>query len=184
MQDKITALAVPPGNSLTDAPGKWAWEQPARFPDPDDAIDFAINTIANGPAREDMIKMMMAGITVQELVDQISFKGFMAGAFTPDTAELIKPALGIFLADMAIQEGFEPQMFVDEEEPSSEFSDKAFFTVMKNRNPELFSAMVEELNEMQRTGAEEDANFDAAAMQQQQDQQQLRNNSFLMTEEN
>ena len=84
---------------------------------------------------------------------------------------------------MAIQEGFEPQMFVDEEEPSSEFSDKAFFTVMKNRNPELFSAMVEELNEMQRTGAEEDANFDAAAMQQQQDQQQLRNNSFLMTEE-
>ena len=92
MMDKLSALAAPPGNSLTDAPGKWPWERPARFSNPDDAIDFATDSIASGPAREDMLKMMMAGITVEELVDQISFKGFIAGAFTPDVAELIKRA--------------------------------------------------------------------------------------------
>ena len=108
MMEKITALAVPPGNSLTDEPGKWPWEQPPRFTDPDDVIDYTIETISNGPAREDMLKMMLAGITVEELVNQITFKGFVAGAFSPDVAELIKPGLAIFLSDMALQEGFEP----------------------------------------------------------------------------
>ena len=97
MLDKITALAAPPGNSLTGPPGKWAWEQPARFPNPDDAIDFITDTISNGPAREDMLKLMMAGITIEELTEQVAFKGFMSGAYTPDVAEVIKPAVGIFL---------------------------------------------------------------------------------------
>ena len=150
MMDKLSALAAPPGNSLTDAPGKWPWEQPARFSDPDEVIDYNIDTISNGPIREDMLKMMLAGITVEELVEQITFKGFMAGAFTPDVAELVKPGLAIFLADMAIQEGFEPQMFVDETPVEGEFQDEDFFRVMKERNPEMFAGMVEELNKMER----------------------------------
>ena len=186
MQDKITALAVPPGNSLTDAPGKWAWEQPARFPDPDDAIDFAINTIANGPAREDMIKMMMAGITVQELVDQISFKGFAAGAFTPDVAELIKPAIGIFLVSMAQEEGFEPTMFVDTGKQEGEMSDETFFEILKERNPEMFEGMVEELNKMQRQGVEkqrEEVTQVATEAQGAQEKQKQIQNSFLAARE-
>ena len=150
MMDKISALAVPPGNSLTDAPGKWPWERPARFSNPDDVIDYTVDSISNGPVRDDMIKMMLAGITVEELVEQITFKGFMAGAFTPDVAELIKPAIGIFLADMAIQEGFEPQMFVDEGPIEGSVSDEAFFKIMKEKNPELFRTMLEETNRMQR----------------------------------
>ncbi len=154
MMDKISALAVPPGNSLTDAPGKWPWERPARFSNPDDAIDYTVDMISEGPARDDMLKMMLAGITVEELTDQITFKGFMAGAITPDVAELIKPAIGIFLADMALQEGFEPQMFVDEGPVQGNVSDETFFKIMKNKNPEMFSSMVEELNRMERNQVE------------------------------
>lgn len=150
MRDKLSVLGVPPGNSLTDAPGKWAWERPARFSDPDDVIDYTVDTISNGPVREDMIKMMLAGISVEELVEQITFKGFMAGAFTPDVAELVKPAIGVFLADMAIQEGFEPQMFVDEGPVEGQMNDEVFFNLMKNKNPEVFAAMREELNRMER----------------------------------
>ena len=150
MRDKISALAVPPGNSLTDAPGKWAWERPARFSDPDDVIDHTVNTISNGPVREDMIKMMVAGISVEEIVEQITFKGFMAGAFTPDVAELVKPALGIFLADMALEEGFEPKMFVDPSPVEGQMSDATFMQVMRERNPELYMAMNEEINKEQR----------------------------------
>ena len=150
MRDKISALAVPPGNSLTDAPGKWAWERPARFSDPDDVIDHTIDTISNGPVREDIIKMMLAGISVEEVVEQITFKGFVAGAFTPDVAEIVKPALGIFLADMALEEGFEPKMFVDPAPVEGEMSDATFMRVMRERNPELYMAMNEEINKEQR----------------------------------
>ena len=60
--------------------------------------------------------------------------------------------------------------------------DEAFFTIMKERNPELFSAMVEEANRMQR-----DFNDDTAAqvqMQQQEAQQEAQlDNSFMRVEE-
>ena len=155
MQDMISALAVPPGNSLTDAPGKWPWEKPARFPDPNDAIDFITDDIANGPTQNDMLRLMMAGITVEELVEQISFKGFMAGANSPDGAELIKPAIGIFLYGLAIENGFEPQMLIDESPPEGAVSDATFFETAKLRNPELYAAMTEEMNRQTRMGTDD-----------------------------
>ena len=174
MMEKITALAVPPGNSLTDEPGKWPWEQPPRFTDPDDVIDFTIETISNGPAREDMLKMMLAGITVEELVNQITFKGFVAGAFSPDVAELVKPGLAIFLSDMALQEGFEPTMFVDGGAEKGEFTDEAFFTTLKKNNPALFAGMVEEINKLERMQAEE-------AVAEMTPQEPVPSTSFLTT---
>ena len=182
MMDKISALAVPPGNSLTDTPGKWPWERPARFSNPDDVIDYTIDSISNGPVRDDMIKMMMAGITVEELVEQIAFKGFMAGAFKPDVAELIKPAVGLFLTDMAIQEGFEPQMFVDEGPIEGNVSDEAFFKIMKEKNPELFRTMLEETNRMQRQFDDMERSELEYAMQKEQKEEDL-NNSFMRVEE-
>lgn len=183
MRDKLSVLGVPPGNSLTDAPGKWAWERPARFSDPDDVIDYTVDTISNGPVREDMIKMMMAGITVEELVEQITFKGFMAGAFTPDVAELVKPAIGVFLADMALQAGFEPQMFVDEGPVEGQVSDETFFRILKERNPELYAGMVEELNRDQRMMQDDSRRLENAVREKQQAKQNIQQNSFLAVEE-
>tara|TARA_R100000278_G_C5440218_1_gene153412 strand:+ start:308 stop:847 length:540 start_codon:yes stop_codon:yes gene_type:complete len=161
MMDKLTALAAPPGNSLTDAPGKWPWEQPPRFTDADDVIDFTIDTILGGPIKDDMVKLMLAGITVEELVTQIAFKGFLEGQFTPDVAELIKPALGIFLVDLALINGVEPKMFVDNTPVEGDVSDENFFEILKENNPKLFAGMVEELNKMQR----ENTDDQIAAMQ-------------------
>jgi len=161
MMDKLTALAAPPGNSLTDAPGKWPWEQPPRFTDADDVIDFTIDTILGGPIKDDMVKLMLAGITVEELVTQIAFKGFLEGQFTPDVAELIKPALGIFLVDLALINGVEPKMFVDNTPVEGDVSDENFFEILKENNPKLFAGMVEELNKMQR----ENTDGQIAAMQ-------------------
>ncbi len=186
MQEVISALAVPPGNSLTDEPGRWPWESPPQFPDPDDAIDYVVENIGDGPAREDMLKMMLAGITVEELVTQISFKGFAAGAFTPDVAELIKPAIGIFLVSMAQEEGFEPTMFVDTGKQEGEMSDETFFEILKERNPQMFSGMVEELNKMQRESSsdkqQEIESLVAEKQEKAQAEEQIQN-SFLAARE-
>jgi hypothetical protein len=101
-----------------------------------------------------MLKLMLAGITVEEIVEQLAFKGFMAGAVTPDVAELMKPALGIALIDMALQAGFEPQMFVDPQVSEGEVEDATFFNIAKDRNPELYKAMNEKINEDIRMAAE------------------------------
>ena len=105
--DKITAMAAPPGHSLTDTPGKWPWENPPQFANPDDALDFVLDKLEDPIARKDVMRMMVAGISVQEIVSQIAFKGFMRGFYSPDVAELIKPSIGVYLYKEALEEGFE-----------------------------------------------------------------------------
>ena len=183
MMDKITALAAPPGNSLTDAPGKWPWEQPPRFTDPDDVIDFTIDTIMGGPIKDDLLKLMMAGITVEELVTQISFKGFLEGQFTPDVAELIKPAIGIFLVDLALQTGFEPKMFVDSAPVEGDVTDENFFEILKENNPKLFAGMVEEMNKEQRESVNRANKVAAVLREGAMKDIQKRQKSFLGVEE-
>ena len=79
--DKITALAAPPGSSLTGRMGKWSWEQPPQFSDPNDAVDFVVNKMRDKDTEDDLVALMAAGITIEELVDQVAFKGFMQGFY-------------------------------------------------------------------------------------------------------
>ena len=146
MLDRIKALSAPPGHSLTGPPGKWAWERPPRFTNPDQAIDFIINKLETNTGQEDMLKLMTAGITIQELVNQMAFKGFMKGTFNPDVAELIKPAMAMYLLKLGVENGITPQLFIDGGEEKPKVSDKTFFSIMKERNPALFSVMREDIN--------------------------------------
>ena len=75
--DKISALAAPPGHSLTDEPGKWPWERPPQYANPDEALDFVLDKLEEPTRRKDIMRMLVAGISIQELVSQIAFKGFM-----------------------------------------------------------------------------------------------------------
>ena len=152
MLDKIQALSAPPGHSLTNDPGKWAWEQPARFPDPDDAIDFIVDKFQDSNNEEDMLRLMAAGITIEEIVAQVSFKGFMQGAFNPDVAELIKPAVAMYLFKLGVDNGIMPTMFIPSQQDEPEVNDERFFSILKERNPEVFSIMNERANEAVRLG--------------------------------
>ena len=172
--DKLTALAAPLGHSLTDAPQGYPWENPAQFSNPDDAVDFVIDKLRDKQAHEEIMKALLAGITVEEVVAQIAFKGFLAGAYTPDVAELIKPAVAIYLMDAAEKEGFEPQLFVEDEQ--EQFNDQSFFAILKERNPKMFDAMNEEINERQRLKVDE-------AVQGELKEDNLKQNSFLRAEE-
>ena len=147
MLDKIKALSAPPGHSLTGPPGKWAWEKPPRFTNPDDVIDFIVEKLETNTGQEDMLKLMTAGVTIQELVNQLSFKGFMKGTFNPDVAELIKPAIAMYLLQLGVQNGISPRLFIKDQEDKPEVSDRTFFSIMKQRNPVLFGAMQEDINE-------------------------------------
>ena len=150
MLDKINALSAPPGHSLTGEQGKWAWEQPPRFANPNEAIDFVIDKFEESSNEEDMLRLMAAGITIEELVGQVSFKGFMQGAFNPDVAELIKPAVAMYLFKLGVDNGIMPTMFIPSEADQPEVNDDKFFSILKQRNPEVFGIMNERLNKAAR----------------------------------
>ena len=149
--DAMTALGAIPGTGMNDPKGKWAWEQPPKITDPDEAVDAVMDQFEEEPNKTNVLKLMVAGVSVEELVNITVFNAFSEGAFTPDVAEIIKPALVVGLVQLAGEQNVPFRMFSDPEE-NQEMDDKEVFRIMKERNPQVFRGIKEDLNRKIREG--------------------------------
>ena len=151
--DPIQDLGVVPGYGMTQPQGQGVWERPPEITDPNHAGDAVIDTFENN--KVNITKLMIAGVSVEEIVNITVYNAFTQGKFTPDVAELIKPALAIFLTDMANQADIPFRMFADDYE-ESEIDDLELFEIMKERNPKMYSDMREEVNKKERMQRKEE----------------------------
>ena len=147
--DPILAGSAPAGIGMTQDKGKWQWEQPPLISNPDQAVDSVIEQFEL--AKENIIKLMVAGISIEEIVSTTVFNGFMEGKFNPDIAELIKPALSLYLMKLA-DDVDAPFKLYAEDQPTNEIDDEELFQVMQQRNPEMFNKMLENANKTIRMG--------------------------------
>ena len=129
---------MPPGHSLTQPKGKWAWDQPSRFTDPEEAIDFIIDKLEEPAVEKDMLKLMLAGISIEEMVETIALGGFSTGHYTPDVAELIKPPISAFLVSLAFEANIPAIMFNNSQDSQQTISDDEVMYSMRESNPEAF----------------------------------------------
>ena len=129
-----------PGQSLTDEPGKWAWEQAPEMVDVDEAVEYVVGSMMDDPeALEQIEKLMMTGMPIESIVNTISFAGFAEGKWTPDVAELIKPPLSAFFIILAKEENIPAVMFNTSDEET--MPDSQVIAGMREGNP----AALEEL---------------------------------------
>ena len=84
---------------------------------------------------------MAGGVTVEEIVNTIGLGGFVEGEWTPDTAELIKPALAVYFIGTAIKNKVPVIAFSDEQlrEENQMVSKADTLTMMKEKNPKEFN---------------------------------------------
>ena len=150
-QDPLNGLSPIPGFGMTQPKGKWAWENPPQYTDPNLVIDSIVDKFDNKITKENLLKFMLAGVSVEEIVNTTVMNGFVEGKFNPDVAELIKPALTIKLLMLAQENDVPVRIFVDEVE-SGEIEDEEMFRIMRERNPEVFKQIGENLNEQIRMG--------------------------------
>ena len=149
--DPMTALSAVPGTGMNDPKGKWAWEQPPKITDPDQAVDAVMDKFEEEPNKTNVLKLMVAGVSIEEMVNITVFNAFSEGTFTPDVAEIIKPALVVGLVQLASEENVHFRMFSDPEE-NQEMDDTEVFRIMKERNPQVFRGIKEDLNKKIREG--------------------------------
>ena len=155
---------APPGHSLTVDNSRWPWGKPPKHADPDDALDEAIDSIKKPKTRGELMKLLLLGVSVEVIVEGFLLESFQKGKFTPDVAVLIKPALGMFIADMAEDEGIPYRLFEnDDAMDKDEMDDETFFRMMKQNNPQMFGFIREKINAQIREGNApkelEEANF-------------------------
>jgi hypothetical protein len=129
-----------PGWSLTQPPGKWPWEQPPRSVDPDEVVEKLITRMQEPKVEENYVKMMFAGVSIEEIVHSVSVAGFMNGEFSPDVAEIIKAPIGIYLMGVATDYNVPVKVFADEmalRQEQEGMDDGTLLEIMRMRNPEF-----------------------------------------------
>jgi hypothetical protein len=133
-----------PGFSLTQEPGRWPWEKPPKFVQPADAVDSIIDNLEDPQTREEVAGLMLAGVSVEELVSIFSVHGMAKGAFNPDVAEIIKGPIAMYLLGMADEYQIPVKVFGNDEayrKKNRGMSDTSLLQIMRQRNPEVYETV-------------------------------------------
>lgn len=140
-----------PGYGLTQSDNPWA--KPPKYVKVEDALQNAIQGLENPENRDKTKAFIMGGIPVSTMAKTISFTGFSENMYNPDVAELMIPALEVYLAGMVVEDGYVGPFRMYPEPPEQKVMEEARLedTVLKlarEFNPR-FAKMVEMSREEQ-----------------------------------
>jgi hypothetical protein len=153
IEAKDPLAMTPAGYGLTVENERWPWGQPPREVNPEAALSAAIDSLEIRQTREEMLKLLMVGASVEALVEGYIFQAFQEGRFMPDVGVLIKGPLAIYIANMA-EENNVPYRFFENSDAltEEEMDDQTFFNMMRENNPAMFAYVADTLNEGIRQG--------------------------------
>ena len=146
---------APPGYGLTSDNERWPWGKPQQDVDPEAVLKKAVDSLEVPHVREEMMKLLMVGASVEALVEGYLFQAFQEGGFSPDVGLLIKGPLAMYIASVAEDENVPYRLFENDDAlTEDEMDDRTFFTMMRDNNPAMFSYVSETINEGIRRGNE------------------------------
>ena len=101
-----------------------------------------------------MLKLLIAGVSIEHIVETWVIDGFESGKFSLDVGLLTKGPLGIYIAYLAEEEDIPYRMFEKDDggRNKDRIDDESFFNLMKQNNPVMFETLKEELNSSIRKG--------------------------------
>lgn len=130
-----------PGYSLTQPKGKFPWDSPPEMTDPDQVVTSLIDNLEKPHVQERMVKLMYAGVSIEEITHAVSMAGFMEGKFSVDVGELIKGPVAIYLMGVAEDNDIPVKVHANEEklkrEREGDMDDMTLLEMMKRRNPDF-----------------------------------------------
>ena len=104
IQSQVFAGPVP-GQSLTDEPGAFPWEQPPMYNEVDDVRNYYTKKIADEEVSDNLLDMMDLGIPISVISGSMLSKGIMDGIHTVDVKLILQPQIGVLLKNMAEEAG-------------------------------------------------------------------------------
>lgn len=143
---------APPGWSFTQPKGKWAWEKPPVHSSPAQAVDSIIDRLEMPEVRTQMEKLMIAGVSIQEITNTIAIGGFSQGHYTPDVAEIIKGPIAVYLMSIAEEEDIPVRGYNTEDGlyiMDEGIDDQTLMSLMEQRNPDLYEYISSQAKEIE-----------------------------------
>jgi len=167
--------APPPGHSLTSEPQKWAWEKPAQYTVPEEAMEWVVSRIEQPEVEENFLRLMLSGVPIEAITNTITFTGFTEGHWSPDMSEILKMPIAMHFMGLALENGIPATIFNKDPNLAKEedmIPEEKVMAVMEANRPDMYNKLMyatdlllEEDGEMlEEAGAEappmiEDASF-------------------------
>ena len=108
--------AAIPGQSLTDEPRNFAWERPPELDDPDLAIRYHMNRIADPEVLDNVFFALDFGVPVTVLTKSMMTGAVSKGIHTIDLGLIAEPIIRKFIIKTADQAGINYKEDFDKEE--------------------------------------------------------------------
>lgn len=176
--------APPPGHSLTDEPGRWAWERPPEFVDPAEALQFVIEKAEEPENEENLLRLMASGVPIEAIVNTICFGGFTQGQWTPDVAEILKPPVAMHFLGLALENDIPATVFnIDPEKKKQEriMPDEQVLALMEENRPDMYEGLMRTVDVLlEDEGAEESESEESAFMEVEDEPPELEEASGFM----
>lgn len=115
-----------PGESLTQEPKKYPWEQPPEITDPKDALNMHMERLSRPDVMDGTIAFLEAGVPLKDMVLGVLRVAVSEGYHTPDVSLMVAPAMHEYIKKTADEIGIEyDEGLVDEEAQKSSENIKA-----------------------------------------------------------
>ena len=119
-----------PGESMSHKLGKYPFDNPPEIPSPVDAMQYLLENYLSNNNSDEVLKLIMAGVTLEALSNMIVKSFYMEGVITFDVAEIIKPAFMLHLLADARDAGVEDIRILNDTS-ISEMSPQDFFDIKR-----------------------------------------------------
>ena len=162
MEVKMTEaalMAAVPGQSLTDYPKNYPWERPPEITDPNDAIKFHIDRMADEDVIDNVLDLLEFGIPAKTLAESMMTAAVGSGIHSIDVSLIVEPIVRDFMmkaADMAgvnYKETFKPDKMTMAERIS--IFDNAVASTPKGERDKGFEIVKEAAESMKEEPVEE-----------------------------
>ena len=134
-----------PGESLTREPGEGNFEHPPEQTDPQGVINDIKAYLQTPQVADELVAQMGAGFPVEAIVGMFVKGGVAKGKFSPDVAEVVKPAITVVLISMALEQGI-TDLVVFTDQPVDQMEEEAgieerMMGTMEQLRPDVASEM-------------------------------------------
>jgi hypothetical protein len=96
-----------PGNSLTDEPGAFAWEQPPAMNDPEEVLDLYMKGLTTEEVADNVLDMLDIGVPISVVSGTMLDRGIMDGIHTVDMKLIVQPQIALVMKQMAEEAGID-----------------------------------------------------------------------------
>jgi len=104
----VSLLDAPiPGQSLTDQPKNWPWENPPDMADPEEATQYYINKLADEEIMDDLTVLLGSDMPLAPFVKTLLTMGVMNGLHSIDVSMIIAPVIHAFIKAAMTSYGIE-----------------------------------------------------------------------------